>query len=149
MEGAPMTWPVKLLIGLAAVLVMGWAWHGPAGRGEAFATALDTQARAAVDAAGLPGIAVRMARDPIRRVALMSGQADSIQREGLGSGMGLSDYVRAVPGISAVHWTDTPGGPGGLPMLVETWLLVALAYFLGFGLGAMVFGRRRRQSFLD
>jgi hypothetical protein len=34
-------------------------------------------------------------------------------------------------------------------MLAETWLLLALAYALGFGLGAVVFGRRRRQSFLD
>jgi hypothetical protein len=144
-----MTWPVKLLIGLAALLVMGWAWHGPAGRGEAFVAALDAEARPAVDQIGLPGIQVRMARDPIRRVAIMSGPADHIQREGMGSEMGLSDYVRAVPGVSGVHWTDEPGGPGGLPLLVETWLLVALAYFIGFGLGALFFGRRRRQSFLD
>ena len=144
-----MTWPVKLLIGLAAVLLMGWAWHGPAGRGEAFVAALDVQARAAVDQIGLPGIAVRMARDPVRRVAIMSGPADRIQREGLGSDMGLSDYVRAVPGVGGVHWTDEPGGPGELPLLVETWLLVALAYLLGFGLGALVFNRRRRHSFLD
>ena len=144
-----MTWPVKLLAGLVAVLIMGWAWHGPAGRGEAFAAALDAQARAAIAPIGLPGIQVRMARDPIRRVAIMSGPADDIQREGMGSEMGLSDYVRAVPGVGGVHWADTPGGPGGLPLLVETWLLLAIAYLLGFGLGALVFGRRRRQSFLD
>src|SRR4051812_26254887 len=108
-----MKWPVKLLIGLVALLVMGWAWHGPAGRGEAFAAALDTQARAAVEQIGLPGIQVRMARDPIRRVAIMSGPADDIQREGMGSEMGLSDYVRAVPGVAGVHWTDEPGGAGG------------------------------------
>jgi hypothetical protein len=144
-----MTWPVKLLAGLVAVLIMGWAWHGPAGRGEAFAASLDAAARDAIEPIGLPGIQVRMARHPIRRVAIMSGPADDIQREGLGSGMGLSDYVRAVPGVASVHWADTPGGPGGLPMLAETWLLLALAYGLGLGLGALVFGRRRRQSFLD
>jgi hypothetical protein len=144
-----MTWPVKLLIGLAAILLMGWVWHGPAGRGEAFAASLEAEARDAVASVGLPGISVRIARDPIRRVAIMSGPADAIQREGMGSEMGLADYVRAVPGIAAVHWTDEPGGPGGLPMLVETWLWLVLAYALGLGLGAILFGRRKRQSFLD
>ena len=140
---------VKLLVGFVALLAMGWVWHGPAGRGEAFAAALETQARDAIAPVGLPGIQVHMARDPIRRVALMNGTADRIQREGLGSEMGLSDDVRAVPGISGVHWTDEPGGPGGVPMLVETWLLLTLAYALGLGLGALLFGRRRRQSFRD
>src|SRR4051794_20700710 len=123
-----MTGLVKLLVGFVALLVMGWVWHGPAGRGEAFAQALEVQARAAVTPIGIQGIQVRIARDPIRRVALMSGTADHIQREGLGSEMGLSDVVRAVPGMSGVHWTDEPGGPGGLPMLVETWVLLTLAY---------------------
>ncbi|MDB5693822.1 MAG: hypothetical protein JWO81_2885, partial [Alphaproteobacteria bacterium] len=99
-----MKWPVKLLVGIAAIMLLGWVWHGPAGRGEAFAAALDAQARAAIDPIGIAGIRVRMARDPIRRVAIMSGPADDIQREGLGSEMGLSDYVRAVPGVAGVHW---------------------------------------------
>jgi hypothetical protein len=141
--------PVKLLVGFVALLVMGWVWHGPAGRGDAFAQALEVQARAAIAPIGIQGIQVRIARDPIRRVALMSGTADRIQREGLGSEMGLSDVVRAVPGMSGVHWTDEPGGPGGLPMLVETWILLTLAYAVGLGLGALLFRRRRRQSFLD
>jgi hypothetical protein len=144
-----MSKPAKLLVGFVALLVMGWVWHGPAGRGEAFAQALETQARTAIAPIGLPRIQVHIARGPIRRVALMSGPADDIQREGLGSDMGLSDYVRAVPGIGGVHWTDEPGGPGGLPMLVETWILLTLAYAVGLGLGALLFSRRRRQSFLD
>ncbi|HEY1605391.1 MAG TPA: hypothetical protein VGF77_07305 [Allosphingosinicella sp.] len=144
-----MKWPVKLLIGFAATLLMGWIWHGPAGQGEAFAETLESQARAAIAPIEIPNIQVHMARDPLRRVALMSGPADNVQREGMGSEWGLSDYVRNVPGISAVHWTDARGGPGGLPMLVETWLLVTLAYAVGLGLGAILFGRRKRQSFLD
>ena len=140
---------VKLLVGFVALLVMGWVWHGPAGRGEAFAEALEVQARASIAKIEIPNIQVRIARDPIRRVAIMSGTMDPIQREGMGSEMGLADYVRAVPGISGVHWTDEPGGPGGLPMLVETWLLLTLAYAVGLGLGALLFRRRKRQSFLD
>ncbi|MDB5694051.1 MAG: hypothetical protein JWO81_3114 [Alphaproteobacteria bacterium] len=144
-----MKWPVKLLVGLVAVLLLGWVWHGPAGRGEAFAAALDAQARDAIAPIDIPGIKVRMARDPVRRVAIMSGPANDIQREGLGSGMGLSDYVRSVPGVAGVHWSDAPGGAGGLPMLAETWILLILAYALGLGLGALLFGRPRRRSFLD
>ena len=144
-----MKWPVKLLIGIVAVLVMGWIWHGPAGRGEAFAEALEAQARAAIAPLQIPSIQVSMARHPLRRVAIMSGTTDPIQRHGMGSEWGLSEYVSNVPGISGVHWTDESGGPGGLPMLVETWLLVTLAYAVGLGLGALLFGRRKRQSFLD
>jgi hypothetical protein len=144
-----MKWSVKLLIGFVALLVMGWIWHGPAGRGEAFAEALDTQARASIAQIEIPNIQVRMARHPIRRIALMSGPADDIQREGMGSEMGLSDYVRAVPGVAGVHWADEPGGPGGLPLLVETWILLIIAYAVGLGLGTLFFRRHRRQSFLD
>ena len=144
-----MKWPVKLLIGFVAVLVMGWIWHGPAGRGEAFAESLDVQARASIAQIEIPNIQVHIARHPLRRVALMSGTTDPIQRNGMGSEWGLSDYVRHVPGMSGVRWTDEPGGPGGLPMLVETWILVTLAYAVGLSLGALLFGRRKRQSFLD
>jgi hypothetical protein len=144
-----MTMPVKLLVGLVAVLAMGWLWHGPAGRGEAFARSLEAEARSAIAPIGLPGIEVRMARHPLRRVALMSGPADDIQREGLGSEMGLSDYVRAVPGIAGVRWTDQPGGPGGFPLLAETWILLLLGYGIGLAAGRLFFGRRRRRSFLD
>jgi hypothetical protein len=144
-----MTRPVKLLIGLAAILLMGWIWHGPAGRGEAFAEGLDAGARAAVAATELPGIQVRLARHPIRRVAILSGPADDVQRHGMGSQMGLDGYVSAVPGIAGVHWTDQPGGPGGLPLLAETLILLVLFFALGLAIGWFLFGRRKRQSFLD
>jgi hypothetical protein len=141
--------PVKLLIGLVAVLAMGWIWHGPAGRGEAFARALEAEAQAAVAATELPGIQVRLARDPIRRVAILSGKADDLQRRGMGSQPGLDGYVGDVPGISGVHWADEPGSAGGLPLIAETLLLLVVAYGLGLGAGLLFFGRRRRQSFLD
>ncbi len=144
-----MRWPVKLAIGFVAVLVMGWIWHGPAGRGEAFAEALEAQARATIAPIGIPGIEIHMARHPLRRVAVMSGTTDPVQRDGMGSEWGLTQYVGHVPGISGVHWTDERGGAGGLPMLVDTWILLTLAYAVGLGLGALLFGRRKRQSFLD
>jgi hypothetical protein len=140
---------LRILIGLAAVLLMGWIWHGPAGRGEAYVDKLEAGARSAIAPIGIAGVEVRLPRDPLRRTAILSGPADDLQREGLGSEMGLNDYVRAVPGIASVHWTDQPGGPGGLPLLAETLLQLLLAYALGFGIGAILFGRPKRQSFLD
>jgi hypothetical protein len=138
----------RILIGLAATLLMGWIWHGPAGRGEAFVAGLETAARAEIAPLGLPGIQVRLGHDPLSRTAVMSGPADAVQREGLGSEFGLEDYVRSVPGIAGARWDDESGG-NGLPLLVETWLMLALGYALGFGVGALLFNRRRRDSFLD
>ena len=139
----------KLLIGLAAVLVMGWIWHGPAGRGQAYASLLEARSRAIIAPTELEAIEVRFGRNPITRTATLSGPADEVQREGLGSLWGLNDYVRSVPGVAGVRWADEPGKGGGIPMLAETLGLLALAYALGLALGALLFGRRRRQSFLD
>ena len=36
-----------------------------------------------------------------------------------------------------------------MPLLAETLLLVALAWLIGVGLGWLLFGRRRRNSFID
>jgi hypothetical protein len=143
-----MTRPVKFLIGLVAALLMGWLWHGPGGQGAALIDGLEQQTKTAVAMAKLPGSSVRLEREPLRRAAVISGTADNIQREGLGSGWGVKDYARAIEGLNEVRWDDEPG-PGGLPLLAETLILVAIAYLIGFGLGWLLFGRRRRESFLD
>ena len=36
-----------------------------------------------------------------------------------------------------------------MPLLAETLILVACAYLAGTGVGWLLFGRRRRGSFLD
>ena len=139
---------MKFLIGLAAVLLMGFVWHGPLGNGARLIDSLEAQARNAAAEGELPGIEVRMARDPLSRNAVVSGEADDVQREGLGqTGMGIKDYVRTVEGISSVRWSDEPGG-GGLPLLAETLILIALAFLIGFGLGRIFFGRPKRDSYL-
>lgn len=143
-----MTRPVKFLIGLAAALLMGWLWHGPAGQGAALIDGLEAKARESVARSQLPGVNVSLGRDPLSRTATMSGSANDLQREGLGSQWGVLDYVRETEGIGAVRWDDEPAGTA-LPLLAETLLLVALAYLIGCGLGFLFFGRRRRTSFLD
>jgi len=35
-----------------------------------------------------------------------------------------------------------------MPLLLETELLVALAFLIGLGLGRLIFGRRKRSGFL-
>lgn len=139
---------MKFLIGLAAVLIMGFVWHGPLGNGARLIDALEAQARTAAAEGELPGIEVRMGRDPLARSAVISGQANDLQREGLGqTGMGIKDYVRKVEGISSVRWSDEPGG-GGLPLLAETLILIGLAFLLGLAAAWLLWGRPKRESFL-
>src|SRR5687768_15147513 len=102
-----MTPAVKFLIGLAAVAAMGWIHHGPLGNGEAFLRKIETDAQAAVARTEVP-VEVRMQRDPLARVAILSGQADEFQREGQGSLKGINDLVRETEGVADLRWTDAP-----------------------------------------
>ena len=140
---------VKVAIGLLVVLLMGWIYHGPFGGGAGFANRLEAQAQAAVAQAQLPGIEAKVMRDPIARIAVLSGTANDLQREGLGSQWGINDYVRAVPGMSGVRWESDSNPSRIMPLLLETELLVLIAYLIGLGLGRLLFGRRKRQSYLD
>jgi len=140
----------KILIGLLAVLLMGWIWHAPMGRGAAFVNALEAEAKDVVAYAELPNIGVRMARDPLSRKAVLSGPADDFQRHGMRDEPGLVGRVALIDGMGNARWSDEPGsGLWPLPLLVETEIQLAFAYALGFGLGALLFGRRKRTSFLD
>ena len=106
-----MTAAVKFLIGLAAVLLMGWVYHGPLGHGEALIDGLEGQARLAVLEGEVPGVEVHLGRDPLSRVATLSGPANDYQREGMGQFPGLNDRVSAIPGISDVRWANPPAPP--------------------------------------
>jgi hypothetical protein len=138
---------IKFLIGLAAVLLTGFLWHGPLGNGAKMIDALEGQARAAVAATELPGIQVAMARAPLARVATLSGEANDFQREGMGSAKGVSDYVRDVDGIAKVRWADEPAA-GGIPLLAEMLMLLALAFLIGIGAAWLLWGRPKRETYL-
>ena len=103
----------KFLIGLFAVLLMGWLYHGPLGNGEALIGRLEAQARAAVAEGEVPGVEVRLARDPLSRVAILSGPANDFQREGMGQFPGLNDRIRSIEGISRFEWTNPPAASKG------------------------------------
>ena len=139
----------RLLIGLAVALFAAWLHHGPYGGGERFVGALEARAKLRLS---LPevrgvGVTVRMQREPLARVAILSGRADSYQKEGLGSYPGINDRIRTIPGMAGFRWEGEEGG-GAIPLLVETFLLAAAAWLIGLGVGWLLFGRKRRQSFL-
>jgi len=139
---------MKILAGLLASLLIGWIWHGPLGNGERLVDGLEAQARQVVAATEVPGIRVVLSRDPLARVALLSGPANDFQREGLGSFKGITGRVAEVEGLASVRWTDEPGSDRRVvPLLAETLALVALAYIVGLGLGWLLWGRRRREGY--
>ncbi len=143
-----MTSAVKLLIGLAAAILMGWVWHGPLGNGARLIDSIESRAEAAVAATELPGVAVRLARDPLGRAATLSGPADDFQREGLGGEPGLTDIVADIEGVNSVRWADRAGGGGGLPLLAELLILLVLFYLIGLGGARLLWGRPKRTSYL-
>jgi hypothetical protein len=98
----------KFLVGLAAVTLMTWLAHGPVGGGASLIDRLEADARAAVAKTEVPGVSVRLNRDPLSRQAVLSGPADRFQREGQGSLKGLNDIVGEVEGISGVSWANPP-----------------------------------------
>lgn len=141
----------KLTIGLAAALAAGWLHHGPLGGGARLLDALQAHAELRLRHADVAGIRVEMERAPARRAAILSGPANDFQRDGMRGYPGLTERVATVPGIAAVRWSDGHGGSGNawLPLLAETLLLCAFAFLVGLGLGRLVFGRRKRTSYLD
>lgn len=137
---------LKATLGFLLALAAAGIWHGPLGNGERLIGRLEAEAKAEVAKAELPGIEVSLARNPLARAAILSGPADDLQREGLGSQKGLSDYARDVEGVSGVRWTDEPGaGRRVIPLFLEISALAALAYLIGLGLGWFLWGRRRER----
>ena len=137
---------VKFLIGLAAALLMGWIHFGPLGNGEALVESLERQAAEAVARAELPGIDVSLGRDPLTRVATLSGEANQFQREGKGSLPGLNNVVGEIEGIARVQWTDQDPS-AGTPLIGETLLLVAGAYLIGILLAWLIWARKRPEGY--
>jgi hypothetical protein len=144
--GEIMSPAMKILTGLAAVLAMGWLYHGPLGNGERLIDGLEGQAKAAVQQTELEGVEVRLGRDPLTRFATLSGPADPFQREGQGNLKGLNDLVAEIDGISGFRWADEPE-EFAMPLLAESLLQIVLAYLIGLGIGWLIWGRKRREGF--
>lgn len=139
---------VKLLIGFVAALLVAWLVHGPLGTGEAFVSGMEDKARATIAATEVQGIGVSFPRAPLSRTAILSGDANDFQRNGMGEMPGLTGLVaQEVPGIAKVRWADEGGGDA-MPLLAEVLVAAALAYVVGLLLGWLLFGRARREGYL-
>lgn len=140
---------VKLLIGLVAALLVAWLQHGPLGAGEALVGRLEDQARSAVATSEVPGVGVEFPRDPLSRTAILAGPANDFQRRGMGEMPGLTGLVESIEGVAKVRWADDPAtGGNGIPLIVEVLAAAALAWLVGLGIGWVLFGRRKRESYL-
>lgn len=137
---------LKFLVGVLAVAGMTWLDHGPLGRGALLIDGLEAKARQAVAATEVPGIEVRLQRQPLARLAILQGNADAFQREGQGELKGLNDHVRDVEGVSAISWADQPV-PTAIPLLIETIALTLAAYLLGFALGWLLWRRKSEENY--
>lgn len=139
---------VKLLIGLVAALLAAWLVHGPLGTGEAFVAGMESEARVTVAATEVRGIGVSFPRAPLSRTAILSGDANDFQRNGMGEQPGLTGLIGLVPGVEKVRWADESGSDA-LPLLAEVLAAAAVAYAIGILIGWLMFGRPRRESYLS
>ncbi len=139
----------KLLIGLVAALLAGWLQHGPLGSGEALVADLERQSRDLVTEAAVPGGGVSFPRAPLSCTAILAGPANDFQRNGMGEMPGLTGLIGQIDGVEAVRWADDPAsGEDGFPLLAEVLAGCALAYLIGLGIGWLLFGRKKRESYL-
>lgn len=133
----------KFLIGLVATVIMGWILHGPLGNGERYIAALQSQAHRVVADSGIQGVSVQLGRNPLSRVATLSGTADEFQRNGQGGQKGLTQMVEEIEGVSDVRWSDSAQASDlAMPLLVESLVAILLAYLLGIGLAWLLWRRR-------
>ena len=100
---------LKILIGLAVALAAGWLHHGPYGGGQRFIDALEARATLRLRAAQLSGVTVRMQRDPLARIVVLSGRANEFQKNGLRDFPGINERMRTIPGVAAIRWEGEGG----------------------------------------
>ena len=95
----------KIIIGALATALLAGVAHGPLGLGGSCCGRIGAAAQAAV----APGITVAIASDPLRRVALLSGNVtDPAAREA------ALNAVLATPGVASARWVD---GGGSAPIV--------------------------------
>ena len=127
------------LAGIGAALILGWAWHDPAGAGEKFASSVERQTRQVLVDFEMAQVRARIERNPLRRTLVLSGPADDFQR---------GELVRIlddVPGILNVHWSNSPAR-SALPILLEVELAALVSFGLGLLLSYLLELRRRSNA---
>lgn len=130
---------LTLLVGAVAILLAGWAWHGPVGAGKRFTAETERFTRRVLVDFEMAPIKAVVAQNPLKRSLVLSGQADDFQR---------SELVRIlndVPGVGEVHWTDQKSG-FALPLLLEVELAALVSFGVGLLLAYLLELRRRSNA---
>lgn len=128
---------LTLAAGVAATLLAGFFWVGPAGAGERFAAAVDREARQVLVNYEVTHLQASTQRDPLARTVLLSGPADDFQRGE------LVRIMKVVPGVANARWD---GRKSGLPLLAEVELVALLSFGLGLLLAYLLELRRRSRA---
>ena len=97
--------PTIFLLGIAATLSATAIYHGPMGKGDAFAAAIEHSARIELDQQEMFLVDARLERGPLRRTLVLSGPAGDFQREE------LPKIMLKLRGVDAVRWD-----PASLPV---------------------------------
>lgn len=96
--------PTIFILGATATLGAVAVYHGPMGKADEFAGAIEQVARAELDRQEMVQIDAKFERGPLRRTLVLSGPADDFQREE------LPKIIAKVRGVEAVRWD-----PASLP----------------------------------
>lgn len=126
-----------LSAGIAATLLAGFAWVGPAGAGERFAAAVDREAKQVLVNYEVTQFQARTQREPVARAVLLSGPADDFQRAE------LVRIMKVVPGVANARWD---GRKSNLPLIAEVELAALLSFGLGLLLAYLLELRRRSRA---
>ena len=157
---------LKLLIGLLVTLFIAWLSHGPLGRGAAYAGLLQQRADFVLRISEVPNVQARISQSPLSRTVFLCGPTNDFQRHGINDLPGLDGRMLQVGGISGVVWDPPaptpngatppcrPDGPGagtggGIPLLVELFALVLVAWLIGLALGWQFRRRAARKDYLS
>lgn len=130
---------LTLAAGIAAMLVLTWAWHGPASTGDRLAGTVEKSSNELLVAFEMVRVHSVVERAPLRRTLVLSGPADDFQR---------SELIRIldeVPGVADVRWADTKGS-FTLPLLVEAELAALVSFGLALLLAYLLELRRRSNA---
>ena len=126
-----------LAAGVAATLLAGFTWVGPAGAGERFAAAVDREARQVLVNYEVTHLEAHTQRAPVARTVLLSGPADDFQRGE------LVRIMKVVPGVTNARWD---GRKSGLPLIAEVELAALLSFGIGLLLAYLLELRRRSRA---
>lgn len=130
---------LALTLGMLATLAAAALWHGPGGAAARFTGRAELLMRTTLDHYEMPGVAVRMQRDPLTRRLRFDGAADDFQRGE------ILRIGREVPGIADTAWVDQRAARA-LPLLAEVMLMALASFAIGAVLAYIAALRRRARD---